>query len=59
MQISTMSSKVFREKKEFGRNHPLYDDKTIENMKQYFKIEHEHDVLLKYIRQNRIIHDGL
>ncbi len=37
----------------------MYDDKTIENMKQYFKVEHDSDALLKYIRENRISHDVL
>lgn len=37
----------------------MYDDKTIENMKQYFKVEHDSDALLKYIKGNRINHDAL
>jgi hypothetical protein len=40
-------------------HHHSYDDEAIENMKQYFKIEHDSDALLKYIRGNRIRHDGL
>ena len=55
-----MTSEIFREKQETNRNrkhHHLYDDDTIENMKQYFKVEHDSDALLKYIRGNRINHD--
>jgi hypothetical protein len=29
---------------------PIYDDKTLENMKRYFKIE-RHDALLNYIKK--------
>jgi hypothetical protein len=53
-----MTSEVFREKQETNRkHHHLYDDNTLENMKQYFKVEHDSDALLKYIRGNRINHD--
>ena len=55
-----MTSEIFREKQEINRKHPhhhLYDDKTIESMKQYFKVEHDSDALLKYIKGNRISHD--
>ena len=55
-----MTSEIFREKQEINKNkHHVYDDKTIENMKQYFKIEHDSDALLRYIRGNRINHDVL
>jgi hypothetical protein len=69
-----MTSGIFGEKQETARkhhhlarkhhhlarkHHHLYDDETIENMKQYFKVEHEYDALLKYIRGNRILHDSL
>ena len=56
-----MISWLFREKQEIRRNHHhyLYDDETIENMKQYFKVEHDYDALLKYMRGNRILHDGI
>jgi hypothetical protein len=55
-----MTSEIFREKQKINRKHPhLYDDETIENMKQYFKVEHDSDALLKYIRGNRINHDVL
>ncbi len=40
-------------------HHHLYDDETIENMKQYFKVEHDSDALLRYIRGNRICHDSM
>ena len=53
-----MTSGIFGEKQETARKHyHLYDDKTIENMGQYFKVEHDYDALLKYIRRNGIIHD--
>jgi len=55
-----MTSKFFRENQENARKrHHIYDDKTIENMKQYFKVEHDYDALLNYIRGNRIPHDSL
>jgi hypothetical protein len=55
-----MTSSIFKVKQEIRRNHHhLYDDETIENMKQYFKVEHDYDALLKYIRGNRILHDRL
>jgi hypothetical protein len=56
-----MTSGIFGEKQETARehHHHLYDDETIENMKQYFKVEHDYDALLKYIRRNRIPHDSL
>jgi hypothetical protein len=55
-----MTSEIFGEKQEIDRKrHHLYDDKTIESMKQYFKVEHDSDALLKYIKRNRIIHDNL
>ena len=55
-----MTLRIFRIQQENSRNyHHLYDDETIENMKQYFKVEHDSDALLKYIRGNRIRHDGL
>jgi hypothetical protein len=55
-----MTSGIFGEKQEIARKHHyLYDDETIENMKQYFKVEHDYDALLKYIRGNRILHDSL
>jgi hypothetical protein len=53
-----MTSEISREKQEINRkHHHLYDDKTIESMKQYFKVEHDSDALLKYIKGNRISHD--
>ncbi|HKH86115.1 MAG TPA: hypothetical protein VKA40_06155 [Nitrososphaera sp.] len=53
-----MTSEIFREKQEINRkSHHVYDDKTIETMKQYFKVEHDSDALLRYIRGNRISHD--
>jgi hypothetical protein len=60
MPNSTMTSEIFREKQEINRkHHHVYDDRTIENMKQYFKVEHDSDALLRYIRGNRINHDVL
>lgn len=55
-----MTSEIFREKQEINKYQPhVYDDKTIETMKQYFKVEHDSDALLKYIRGNKINHDAL
>jgi hypothetical protein len=55
-----MTSGIFGEKQETARKYyHLYDDKTIENMRQYFKVEHDYGALLKYIRRNRILHDSL
>jgi hypothetical protein len=55
-----MRSGILGEKQETdGKRHHSYDDKTIENMKQYFKVEHDYDALLKYIRGNRILHEGV
>ena len=58
-----MTSEIFGEKRETRetdrKSHHVYDDKTIESMKQYFKVEHDSDALLKYIKGNRIIHDTL
>jgi hypothetical protein len=53
-----MTSEIFGEKQEINRkHHHTYDDNTIESMKQYFKVEHDSDALLKYIKGNRINHD--
>ena len=53
-----MTSEIFREKQEINRkHHHTYDDKTIESLKQYFKVEHDSDALLKYIKGTRINHD--
>jgi stalled ribosome alternative rescue factor ArfA len=60
MPTSTMTSEIFREKQEINRkHHHVYDDKTIETMKQYFKVERDSDALLRYIKGNRISHDVL
>ena len=60
MPASTMTSEIFREKQEINRKyHHVYDDKTIETMKQYFKVERDSDALLRYIKGNRISHDVL
>ena len=53
-----MTSEIFGEKQEINRkHHHTYDDKTIESMKKYFKVDHDSDALLKYIKGNRINHD--
>jgi hypothetical protein len=55
-----MTPEIFVEKQDINKkHHHMYDDKTIENMKQYFKVEHDSDALLKYIKGNRINHDAL
>ena len=58
--MSAENPKIFREQQEARRiYHHLYDDGTIETMKQYFKVEDNHDALMSYIRENRIRHDSL
>ena len=58
--LSYLTKPFIYDKQEINKNqHHVYDDKTIENMKQYFKVEHDSDALLKYIRGNRINHDVL
>ena len=32
------------------KERPIYDDQTLENLRDYYKIE-SHDVLLKYIKK--------
>jgi hypothetical protein len=55
-----MTSEIFVEKQDINKKrHHIYDDKTIENMKQYFKVTDDSDALLKYIKGNRINHDVL
>lgn len=54
-----MTSEIFREKQKINKKHHVYDDKTFENMKQYFKVEHDSDALLKYIKGNKVSHDVL
>lgn len=57
-----LKTKIFEEEKQEPRSrnyHHLYDDETIETMKQYFKVEDSHDTLLDYIKKNRIPHDAL
>jgi hypothetical protein len=47
---STMTSEIFGEKQEIDRKR---------HHQKYFKVEHDSDALLKYIKGNRIIHDNL
>jgi hypothetical protein len=35
---------------------PIYDDQTLENLRDYYKIE-SHDVLLKYIKKKGLVLD--
>jgi hypothetical protein len=42
-----------KERKKGGH---LYDDQTLENLKDYYKIE-SHDVLLKYIKKKGLVLD--
>ena len=42
--------------KERKKEGPLYDDQTLENLKDYYKIE-SHDVLLKYIKKKGLVLD--
>jgi hypothetical protein len=59
--MSAENPKIFKEKKEAHNSnyHHLYDDGTIDTMKQYFKVEDDHDALMSYIKENRIRHDAL
>jgi uncharacterized protein (DUF952 family) len=52
-------TKIFEEHEARKKYPHLYDDKTIENMKQYFKLEYDYDALFKYIKANRILHEEL
>jgi hypothetical protein len=52
------NSEIFREKKVGGKNYyHVYDENVIENMKQYFKVEDDHDALLDYLKKNTVAHD--
>lgn len=56
--MSTDNSEIFREKQEGSKSyHHTYNNDAIENMKQYFRVEDDHDALLNYIKRNRIAHD--
>ena len=59
--MSAGNPKIFREEQKARDRsyHHLYDDGTIETMKQYFKVEDNHDALMSYINENRIRHDSL
>ena len=55
-----MTVGFFRENQDNARkSNQIYDDYTIENIKKNFKVEHDYDSLLNYIRGNRILHDSL
>ena len=36
------------------KGHTVYDDATLERMKEYYKIEGSHDDLLKYIKSRGV-----
>lgn len=58
LYVSSEDREIFREKDEIGRDYrQLYNDDDIENMKRYFKVEDNHDALLRYIKGNRIAHE--
>ena len=40
-------------------NHHIYDDKTIENMIRYYKVEENFDTLLRYIKSRSLREDVL
>ena len=42
--------------KERKKEGPIYDDQTLENLRDYYKIE-SHDVLLKYIKKKGLVLD--
>ena len=41
-------------KKKRKKERPIYDDQTLENLMDYYKIE-SHDVLLKYIKKKGLV----
>ena len=47
-----------RNKKKQQQPPPIYDDKTLEHMKRYYKIESDHE-LLRYIKRHGLrVDDG-
>lgn len=47
-------TKEEEEKKEIRKNYHVYDDDTVEALKQYFKVkDEEHDTLLRYLKDNK------
>ena len=36
------------------KERPIYDDQTLENLRDYYKIE-SHDALLEYIKNRRLV----
>ena len=55
-----MRSKIFREKDKLRKAHPsTYDDDTIHRMKQYYRVEEHHNVLLRYLKDHRVHHEAL
>ena len=41
------------------QNHHIYDDKTIENMIRYYKVEENFDTLLRYLKSRSLREDVL
>jgi len=48
-----------RTEKPKKENHHIYDDKTIENMVRYYKVEENFDILLRYIKSRGLQEDVL
>ena len=54
-----MRSKIFRGKDKVRKIRHDYDDNTIYRMKQYYKVEENHDTLMKYLHDHRVRHEAL
>jgi hypothetical protein len=44
------------DRKDNNNFHNIYDDKTLENMKHYYRIDTD-DELVKYIKRNNLVGD--
>ena len=42
------------DKKDNINFHNIYDDKTLENMKRYYRIDTDHEIV-KYIKRNNLV----
>lgn len=43
-----------KRKEQARKNYHIYDDNTVEALKQYFKVkDEEHDALLRYLKDNK------
>ena len=42
------------DRKDNNNFHNIYDDKTLENMKRYYRIDTDHEIV-KYIKRNNLV----